>query len=116
VKIAPGELIDRIGILEIMAQRHQGAGPPQDIESELTTLIAASRLAYPPSEELSALSAELKEVNASLWETKEAIRECEQTLDFGARFVHFARSLHALDERRTALKSSINKKLQFKSM
>jgi hypothetical protein len=95
----------------LFSSAHPGTGPADNAESELATLLAAFRLAYPPSKELAALSTQLKEVNARLWDTKSAIGECEQTGSFGPRFIELARSAYSLGDARAQLKAKINELL-----
>ncbi len=52
--------------------------------------------------------AQLKSVNAALWEIEDAIRLCEREQDFGPRFVELARSVYLTNDRRAALKRVLN--------
>jgi hypothetical protein len=111
VEIAPGELIDKITILEIKSERITDAGKLHNVRVELETLAAARDQALKQSEELTRLTAELKVVNESLWEIEDEIRDCERQRDFGPRFVELARSVYHQNDRRSAVKRQINELL-----
>jgi len=55
-----------------------------------------------------ALTDDLGEINAQLWEVEDALRVCECDRELGPRFVALARSVYALNDQRAALKRSIN--------
>jgi hypothetical protein len=111
VEIAPGELIDKITILEIKSERISDAAKRHHVGTELALLVAARDRAVPGSAELAQLAAELKAVNEALWEIEDAIRRCERDADFGPRFVALARSVYSANDRRAALKRQINEQL-----
>jgi len=93
IDAAPGELIDKITILEIKAERIDDAMKCTNVTYELTTLTNALNLAIETSGQISDLSRRLKDVNERLWETEDAIRECERREDFGPVLIHLARSV-----------------------
>jgi tetratricopeptide (TPR) repeat protein len=111
VEIAPGELIDKITILELKSERITEAAKRHHVGTELALLVAARDRAVPGSAELAQLAAELKAVNEALWEIEDAIRRCERDADFGPRFVALARSVYGTNDRRAALKRQINEQL-----
>jgi hypothetical protein len=111
VEIAPGELIDRITILEIKSERITDAAERHHVGTELALLVAARDRAVPGSAELAGLTAELKAVNEALWQIEGEIRQCEREEDFGPRFVALARSVHCTNDRRADLKRQINELL-----
>jgi hypothetical protein len=111
VEIAPGELIDKITILEIKSERINDAVKRQHVATELALLVAARDRAVPGSAELARLATELKAVNEALWEIEDAIRRSERDEDFGPRFVALARSVYRTNDRRAALKRQINERL-----
>src|SRR5437667_6660582 len=87
VDVAPGELIDKITILEIKSQRIADAGKLRNVRLELEALAAARDRAVPASDALAGLTADLKAANETLWDVEDAIRRCEREQDFGPRFV-----------------------------
>ena len=111
VEIAPGELIDKITILEIKSERIADAGKLKNVRVELDVLAAARDAAMAASAELAKLTAQLKQVNEALWEIEDAIRDCERGQDFGPKFIELARSVYHSNDRRAALKRQINELL-----
>ena len=111
VEVAPGELIDKITILQIKCERIADAAKLRNVRVELEVLEAARDGATAPSPELSALTAQLKQVNEALWEIEDAIRDCEREQDFGPKFVELARSVYHSNDRRAALKRQVNELL-----
>lgn len=74
IDAAPGELIDKITILEIKAELINDAMKCANVTYELATLTNALNLAVETSEQISDLSTRLKAVNERLWETEDSIR------------------------------------------
>src|SRR5271166_4126010 len=111
VEIAPGELIDKITILEIKSERISNAAKRHHVGTELALLVAARDRAVPGSAELARLATELKAVNEARWQVEDEIRLCERGEDFGPRFVALARSVYRTNDRRAALKRQINELL-----
>lgn len=108
IDAAPGELIDKITILEIKADRIDYAMKRENVTYELATLTNALNLAAETSEQISDLSTRLKAVNERLWETEVSIRACENRQDFGPVFIDLARSVYRLNDVRADIKRSIN--------
>jgi tetratricopeptide (TPR) repeat protein len=106
--LSPGDLLDRIGILEIKAERFADAGRRAQARAELAALWEARDAVVPASDELTRLAAELKAINEGLWEVEDALRRCERDGDFGPRFVELARSVYRRNDQRAALKRRIN--------
>jgi hypothetical protein len=111
VEVSPGELLDKITILEIKSRRIVDPTKLHNVAVELQTLEAARRRALLDSPELAALAAELRAVNEALWDIEDDIRRCERVGDFGPRFVELARSVYRTNDRRAALKRRVNELL-----
>jgi hypothetical protein len=111
VEVAPGELLDKITILRIKAERLTDERKSRNVRAELETLEAARRRALPASAEQEALVADLRAVNEALWQVEDDLRDCERSGDFGARFVELARSVYRHNDRRAALKARVNELL-----
>jgi hypothetical protein len=110
-RVSAGEMIDKITILEIKAERIADAAKLANVRRELDELREARARSLPSSTDLIALAAELKSVNERLWEIEDAVRECEAAGDFGSRFVALARSVYKTNDARSALKRRINELL-----
>lgn len=113
VEISPGELVDRLTILEIKAARFPPGAKRQRVESELQRLSVARDAAWGAhgSPELSRLASALQAINESLWEVEDQLRTCERDQDFGPRFIQLARSVYQQNDRRADLKDQINRLL-----
>jgi hypothetical protein len=112
VGIAPGELIDKIAILEIKAERIQDELKLSHIRAELAGLIAARDHAIFDPAGIADMAAELRGVNEALWTIANRLRECEQSGDFGSEFVELSRSMYKTNDRRAAIKRRINERLR----
>lgn len=107
VPVSWGELIDKITILQIKAERIDDGEKRANVRHELVLL--TEKLA--PVEGhggVQGIMGELREVNTSLWEIEDEIRDCEHAGDFGERFVSLARSVYVTNDRRADLKRRIN--------
>lgn len=111
VEIAPGELLDKLTILDIKLERIGDAAKLANVRTELAALTAARDRAIRPSAALDELTAELKRVNEALWEIEDEIRICERQAGFGTRFVELARSVYHQNDLRAAVKRRINELL-----
>ncbi|MEO0822832.1 MAG: DUF6165 family protein, partial [Pseudomonadota bacterium] len=103
IEVAAGELVDKITILEIKAERIADAAKRANVARELETLVAARAAALPASEALETLTAALKRVNEALWQIEDDIRDCERAGDFTERFIALARAVYRTNDERAAL-------------
>ena len=110
-EVSPGELIDKITILEIKLERIEDADKLVNVKLDWETLSAARDAAIEPSGELERLSAELKQANERLWRIEDDIRDCERNKDFGDAFVELSRGVYETNDKRAALKREINELL-----
>ena len=111
IELSPGELIDKITILEIKLERMDDAEKLKNVKSEWEMLTAARDGDVKPSLKLERLTAELKEVNQRLWDIEDDIRECEREKDFGDKFIELARGVYLNNDRRSRVKRRINELL-----
>lgn len=108
VETAPGELIDKITILELKRQHVADSAKLANVEFELRLLTRTLNDAVASSSELQRLTAELKAVNARLWQIEDDIRDCERVQDFGSKFIQLARAVYHENDKRAAFKRQIN--------
>ena len=106
-----GELLDKITILDIKAERIADADKLANVRREREALVAVAAQADTARPEVAALIDELRAVNTTLWEVEDEIRDCERTKDFGPRFVELARQVYHTNDRRAALKRDLNRQL-----
>ncbi len=111
VEIAPGELIDKITILDIKRERIADPAKLANVRRELDVLSRARDSALPESADLDRLTADLKAVNEALWDIEDRIRGCERNGDFGPTFVELARAVYRTNDRRAHLKRAVNELL-----
>ncbi len=111
IDVAPADLLDRITVLEIKSERLTAELPLRNVRTELALLRAARDRWIPPAPELDQPTAELRQVNETLWDLEEAVRRCEAANDFGEQFIQSARSIIRTNDRRAALKRAINRTL-----
>jgi hypothetical protein len=111
VDIAPAELIDKLTILEIKLEKIKDERKLANIRSEYADLMRVFRSAITETSRLSALTAELKRINAALWEIEDDIRDQERAGTFGQAFVDLARSVYRTNDLRAATKREINELL-----
>lgn len=110
VPVSWGELLDKISILEIKAERIADPAKLRNVREELGALEAECRAqpSWRARADVGRLAAELKGVNEALWDIEDAIRERERERDFGPDFVRLARSVYFTNDRRAALKRALN--------
>ena len=108
IPAAVGELIDKLTILEIKAERVPDPRKLFNIRRELALLSDLKRSRGISGAQFDSLTAELKRTNCALWEIEDAIRQCERMGDFGPDFVALARSVYQENDKRSALKRDIN--------
>jgi hypothetical protein len=99
--------MDKIAILEIKSERIENPSQLENVRHELAAL-RAIRLDNVDRAVLGKLCAELKQVNAKLWDIEDAIRECDARGDFGNAFVELARAVYRLNDERARLKKAIS--------
>ena len=106
--IGTGELIDKIAILEIKAERITDPARSANVRTELSLLRHRRDAALPPGPLLDALTRRLKSINERIWDLEDAIRDCERRGDFGPAFVTVARAVYRTNDERAAVKREIN--------
>lgn len=107
VPVSWGEVLDKLTILEIKAERLVDRRALANVGRELELLRerCAAVLAQP---ELDAPLRSLRAVNRALWEIEDEIRDHERRGDFGGSFVALARSVYRTNDRRAAIKRELN--------
>jgi len=111
VEVAPGELIDKITILEIKLLNIEDETKLANVRHEHKVLMETFREIIEETADLRALMDELREANKSIWDIEDEIRALERAQDFGDRFVAVARSVYRSNDLRAATKRKINELL-----
>lgn len=111
VDVAPAEVIDKITILQVKAERMTDVAAAQGVRAEVARLQAVWASFAGAAPEMDALTAKLKAVNERLLDTKNAIGHCERQQRFGPSYIELARSVYHHNDQRAALKRRINELL-----
>ena len=108
-EISAGELLDKISILEIKLEKIKGKADQKEINKEYKILKEVQNSSLEVTEKLKTLFKEIKEVNLNLWNIEDKLRICEKNKDFGQTFIELARGVYLNNDKRSKIKSEINK-------
>ena len=108
IPISPGELLDKITILQIKSERISDATKVANVRTELGMLEPVWSDTVEDDEQIRALSSELKSVNEALWEIEDDIRDEERNKRFGDRFIELARAVYVTNDERANAKKKVN--------
>jgi len=108
IETSPGEFLDKLSILEIKAERMNDAAKLANVRRELDLLRATWEASPLADRDISAALVELKQVNVTLWEVEDRLREKEAQGAFDEEFVELARSVYRTNDRRAAIKRALN--------
>jgi hypothetical protein len=111
VPISPGELIDKITILEIKAERILDTTKVANVRTELQLLESTWRSSPHAAHDIVAEWSALRAINAKLWDIEDRIRDKERARTFDDEFVQLARAVYVTNDERAAVKRTINVKL-----
>jgi len=111
VPISPGELVDKITILEIKSERMSDATKLANVRTELELLTATWRASEFASSDVAADWKALRSVNEQLWDIEDRIRDKERDRAFDDVFIELARAVYVTNDERATVKKSINSKL-----
>ena len=106
--ISPGELLDKISILEIKLDKITDPDKLAHVSYEHDLLSKVSQQFIPSSVQLDTLYDSLKTINQTLWTIEDDIRDCERNNDFSSTFIELARSVYITNDKRSAVKKEIN--------
>ncbi len=108
VPVSPGELLDKITILQIKSQRISDKDKLVNIHKELNILNGIWSQAVSDDHTIRQLTKELIAINKSLWDIENDIRDEEKHQTFGERFIELARSVYITNDKRADVKKKIN--------
>ncbi len=108
IPISPGELLDKITILQIKSERISDATKVANVRTELGMLEQVWSDTVEDDEQIRALSSELKSINEALWEIEDDIRDEERNKRFGDRFIELARAVYVTNDERANAKKKVN--------
>jgi len=110
-EVSAGELLDKISILEIKLAKVVDKKSLEEIKKEHTLLKEALASNINLNDEISDLFKSLKEVNLKLWSIEDKLRIYEKEKNFSKNFIDLARDVYITNDKRSIIKSEINKKL-----
>ena len=112
IPISPGELLDKITILEIKSERIESADKKANVNNELNMLKKVWADAVTEDTDLVKLRDKLKSSNENLWDIEDDIRDEERARRFSERFIELARSVYVTNDQRANIKKLINQHLK----
>jgi hypothetical protein len=108
VPVSVGELIDKITILEIKAERISDPAKLDNVRAELALLTETWGASPLASANIGPDRDALKAINETLWDIEDAIRDKEAAGEFDDRFIELARAVYRTNDERAAVKRRIN--------
>ena len=111
-EISPGELLDKISILEIKLEKVKDKDRQKRIKIEYDILKKVQNSSIEMSDKIKDLYRSVSNVNNKLWDIEDKIRICEQNKNFGENFIELARGVYFNNDKRAKLKNEINEILK----
>ena len=108
IEISNGELVDKVSILEIKNKNILSKEKRKNVEKEYSYLKKKME-----SIGISGMSKEYKdllEINLKIWELEDKIRNAEKNKLFDENFIHLARQIYKVNDKRATLKKEISEK------
>jgi hypothetical protein len=109
VPVSIGELVDKITILQIKAERIDDASKRANVQVELDGLLQIWDGIEARHPEVAAIRQRLRQVNEAMWDIQDSLRAKEAAQDFGDRFIELARAVGRTNGERVGLKNDINR-------
>lgn len=111
VPISPGELVDKITILEIKSARMTEPAKLTNVRIELALLQDTWNGSAFASTDIASQWAALRAINEKLWDIEDLIRDKERARTFDQEFIELARAVYITNDERAAVKREINTRL-----
>ena len=108
IPISPGELVDKITILEIKKEFIVDNNKLKNINYEYNLLMKIYNDGVSKTDGVDVLKTKLKNINLSLWKIEDDIRDCERDKIFDNTFIELARSVYFTNDKRSKVKLEIN--------
>jgi TRAP-type mannitol/chloroaromatic compound transport system substrate-binding protein len=110
LEVSNAEILDKASILMIKMKFIKDKQKLQNIQKEYVCLRPAvlAILSKSKSNEIELLYERLCDVNESLWEIEDQIREKERQKAFDEEFIELARSVYYTNDKRSEIKKQIN--------
>jgi hypothetical protein len=111
VPVSPGELIDKITILQIKSERMTDPAKVANVRIELDLLQTTWRESDFAKHDIQAEWNALRAINEKLWVVEDDLRDKERSKTFDQEFIELARAVYFTNDERAAIKRQINQKL-----
>ena len=108
-EISAGELLDKISILEIKLEKIEDKNNLKEIKKEYKILQKIQNSSIKFDDKIKKLFNSIKKVNVKLWNVEDKLRICEKNKDFSKNFIELAREVYFNNDKRSKIKSEINK-------
>ena len=108
-EISAGELFDKMTILEIKLDKIEDKNSQKEITKEYNILKDTLNSNIDLNDKIQNLLKELKKINLNLWIIEDKLRICEKNKDFDKNFIELARGVYLNNDKRSKIKSEINK-------
>ena len=106
IEVSDGEILDKVSILMIKAERIKDEEKLKNVRKELQELGDAYMSHINPT--LLELFEELKKINVSLWDIEDKLRQKERNKLFDEEFIFLARQVYFTNDQRSTIKRKIN--------
>jgi len=109
IEVSNGEILDKYSILEIKLQEIKDEAKLANVQNEydsLTQAVESIKSLNPLS--VATLYKDLLNINKTLWNVEDLIRDCERDNNFGQDFIELARSVYYTNDERAEIKKNIN--------
>jgi predicted nucleic acid-binding Zn-ribbon protein len=110
-EVSAGELLDKISILEIKLEKISDKSSLEQLKKEYKILKENQNSTIKLEGKIEDLFKSLKNINFKLWNIEDRLRICEKNKDFGKKFIELAREVYFNNDKRSKIKSDINKTL-----
>ena len=111
-EISPGELLDKISILEIKLEKVKDKNSLEEIKKEHKILKEIQTSSIDITGKIKDLFQSVKNVNIKLWNIEDKLRICEKNKNFDKNFIELARGVYFANDERAKLKNEINEILK----
>ena len=110
-EVSVGELLDKISILEIKLEKISDKSSLEQLKKEYKILKKNQNSTIKLEGKIKDLFKSLKNINLKLWNVEDKLRICEKNKEFGKEFIELAREVYFNNDKRSKIKSDINKAL-----
>ena len=108
IPISWGELFDKITILQIKLDNLKDKNALKNVKIEYDELLKIYDNSFLEDQNAKRLLTDLKNINKSLWDIEDNIRDKERNRTFDEEFIDLARRVYITNDERSSIKRNIN--------